>query len=76
MTKVIGSLWKPKLKKENSPALSGTLELVNGLSQQIAVFVNTKKTKPTQPDYNIVLSKPFEKGQEEQGKLPKKSDDL
>lgn len=56
MSKTIGALWKPQKKAENSPSLIGNVELIAGMPVQVAVFPNTKKTKPNQPDFNIVLS--------------------
>jgi uncharacterized protein (DUF736 family) len=64
MSKTIGALWKPQKKAENSPSLIGSIELIAGMPVKVAVFPNTKKTKPNQPDFNIVLSQMAEEKKE------------
>lgn len=55
MSRRIGSLWKRK--KGDLQYYSGIIQALCG-NIRIAIFKNDKKTKPNQPDMNIVLSEP------------------
>ncbi len=50
----IGALWKRK-SQDGKTFLSGVISDLRG-DIQIAVFVNDRKEKDNQPDYNIVRS--------------------
>ena len=60
MSKTIGALWK-RQSKGGLSYLSGILEDISG-DVQIAVFVNDKKEKESQPDFRIVRSDPKKGG--------------
>lgn len=74
MSKTIGALWKPVKKSDNGPVLYGTIELIAGFPQQVAIFPNTKKTKENQPDLNIVLNESKEDSKKTQPKEQKSYD--
>jgi len=52
--KKIGALWTVK-SKEGKKYLNGSIELIIGQPIKVAVFVNDKKSKKEQPDFNIVV---------------------
>lgn len=52
----IGALWE-KFTKAGQSYFTGNVE-VNGAKIKIVVFKNNKKSKETQPDYNILISQP------------------
>ena len=56
MNKRLGVLWLKKTKADEQ-YFSGVLEDMRG-SIPIVVFRNTKKEKPNQPDFTILLSEP------------------
>lgn len=53
----IGALWEKSGR--NGVFFAGEIEL-NGEKTKIVVFPNSKKEKETQPDWNILISKPLE----------------
>lgn len=57
MEKSIGALWN-KQAKNGSSYMTGNIE-VNGAKINVVVFFN-KKSKESQPDYQIYVSKPLE----------------
>jgi len=63
--KKIASLWKLKNPKENSPVATGILEIIIGSPVHVALFRNTKKIKPNQPDFNLVISERLIESKEE-----------
>jgi hypothetical protein len=67
MNTQIGYLWK---KSSGSLIANGTLETAIGIEIKISVFKNTKKQKPNDADYHIVISKEIPETKEE-----KKMDD-
>jgi hypothetical protein len=70
----LGALWEKSDPARDSTYFTGTLEgplsIAEGEKLRIVCFSN-KKTKDTQPDYNILKSKP-----REGGKAPEKSGDF
>lgn len=70
----IGALWRKSDPQRDNDYFTGTIEgpitLAEGEKLRIVCFSN-KKTKDTQPDYNILKSKP-----REGGKAPEKSGDF
>lgn len=60
----IGAIWKGKDGKDYfTGSIEGPLNLGEGEKLKIVVFKNQRKEKDTQPDYNILKSKPREGGQ-------------
>jgi len=57
----IGALWERVGNK--GPWMSGEIE-IDGVKHSVVVFKNTFKEKDTQPDWNILKSKPREGGQQ------------
>lgn len=60
--KTITGLWK-KQDKEGKTFLTGNIEL---LDLVVFVFPNNRKTKPEEPDYNLVIAKSEPRNQSEQ----------
>jgi uncharacterized protein (DUF736 family) len=58
----IGALWE-KFTKAGQPYFTGNVE-INNEKIKIVVFKNNKKSKDTQPDYHILISKPPHQQQE------------
>lgn len=50
----IGALWEKLAKSSGKRFLSGSIE-IGGQRYPIVVFPNTKKSKPNQPDYSILM---------------------
>lgn len=68
----IGAIWKCKDGKDYfTGSIEGPLNLGEGEKLKIVVFKNQRKEKDTQPDYNILKSKP-----RDGGKAPEKSGDF
>ena len=76
MENKIGVLWKPKTNNENAPLANGSLDFsklteeekatvhnafVNSGRVPITIWRNKSKTEDRFPDYNIVISKPYDK---------------
>lgn len=59
----IGALWKKVSKNTGNEYFTGEIE-INGEKHGIVMFYN-KKTKETQPDFNIIKQKPREEKTEE-----------
>ena len=72
----IGALWEKSDQARDNTYFTGTIEgplnLAEGEKLRIVCFSN-KKTKDTQPDYNILKSKPREVGQDRKSDF---SDDI
>lgn len=57
-SKRVGALWKHEpTGAQKSAFLTGTIDLGVHGEVSVAVFRNDRKTKDSQPDYRIVLSK-------------------
>lgn len=66
MDRKIGILWK---KSKGDLVANGIIEAVAGIELHVSIFINTEKQKPTDPDYNLVISKELE------GKNPEKKEE-
>jgi hypothetical protein len=65
MDRKIGILWK---KSKGNLVANGILENVAGLPLKVSIFINTEKQKPTDPDYELVISKEIPEIKDEQKK--------
>lgn len=62
MEKISIPLWKNTGKNSGKDFLVGKIKL---LGLKVMIFENTKKEKPNQPDFNLVITKDDYKGKQD-----------